>query len=148
MFMSLYAQNDTDSIQKVKVSMGYRYEQSGHILTMREIEYIMKDNHEATLYLKNAKTLNAFYNIISFAGGAMIGYPIGYGSSTGYYNWTVFAIGCGLVIISIPISISTHNKLKMAVDTYNKKNKSTGSIDKFDMRFGITQNGIGLTMRL
>jgi hypothetical protein len=112
------------------------------------MEFIMNGNKAATIYLKKAKTLNIFSSIVSGCGGGMIGYPIGYGISTGFYNMTMIAVGCGLVIIAIPISIACKNKLKMAVDTYNSKFDRTGSIDKLDMRFGFTQNGIGLTMTL
>lgn len=60
---------------------------------------------------------------------------------------TMIAVGCGLVLIAIPISIACKNKLKMAVDTYNEF-KPTGSIDQVEMQLGFTQNGIGLALTL
>lgn len=148
LFISASGQNHTDSIQVVKVSNGTRFEQSGRILKLQDMEFIMNGNKAATIYLKKAKALNIFSSIVSGCGGGMIGYPIGYGISTGYYNMTMIAVGCGLVIIAIPISIACNNKLKMAVDTYNDKFRPIGSIDKLDMRLGFTQNGIGLTLTL
>jgi len=149
LFFTATGQNYTDSIQEVKVSSGMRYEQSGHILKLRDLEYIMNDNQASTKYLGEAKTLNVFSNIISGSGGALIGYSIGYGLSSRYYfNMTMIFVGCGLVIISIPFSMACNNKMKMAVENYNRTFKSTGSVDRYGLKLGFTQNGIGLTFTL
>ena len=148
LFFSATGQNQTDSIHVVKVFSGIRYEQSGRILKFQDLEFIMNHDKAAYNYLKKSKSLYVFSSIISGCGGGLIGYPIGYGISTGYYNLSLIVVGCGLVIVSIPISIACDNKIRTAVDTYNSKFNRTGSIDKLDMRFGFTQNGIGLTITL
>jgi len=148
LFFSASGQNYTDSIQAVKGFSGTQYTQSGKVLKIQDLEFILNQNKTATIYLKKTKTLNVLSNIVSGCGGGLIGYQIGHGISTGYFNKTIIAVGCGLIIISIPISIAHKNNLKIAVDAYNATLKSTGSINKLDMRLGFTQNGIGLTLTL
>ncbi|MDO9154849.1 MAG: hypothetical protein Q7U47_14275 [Paludibacter sp.] len=148
LFLSVSGQNHTDSIQVVKAINITQYRQSGEILNFKDFEIIFRMNQTSTNYLKSAKTLNMFSNIISSSGGFLIGYPIGYGIKTGHYNMTLVAVGCGLAIISIPISMASKNKLKMAVDNYNSRLNSNGSIDNYDLKLGFTQTGIGLTLTL
>jgi hypothetical protein len=148
LFFSASCQNHTDSIQLVKVSSSFRYEQSRRILELQDMEFIMNENKDATTYLRKAKALNLFTGVLSGLGGAMIGYPIGHGIINGDFNMVMIAVGCGLVIVSIPIAIASRNKLKLAIDTYNSNYKPTGSVNKIDVQFAFTQSGIGLTLTL
>jgi len=148
LFITASGQNQTDSIQIVKNSSSIRFIQSGRILQLQDMEFIMRENKMATIYLKKAKALNTFSSIVSGIGGAFIGYPIGYGISTGNFNLSLITVGCGLVIVAIPISIACKNKLKMAVNAYNVQYNQTGNLDKLDIQLGFSQNGIGLTLTL
>lgn len=146
--ISSFGQKKSELIEVYKVFGGYQYEESGYILNLQDIEDIVQENKRSLYYLKEAKKLNIFSRIISASGGALIGYAIGSKVTTDEYNKTIISMGCGLIIIAIPITIATNNKIKLAVDSYNSKLKSTGSIDKIDMKIGFTQNGIGLTIQL
>lgn len=148
LFHNAFGQKKSEEIEVFKVFGGYQYEESGYILNLQDIEDIVKDNKVALHYVKKAQTLNIFTRIFSISGGALIGYAIGSKVNTEVYDKTMISMGCGLIIIAIPISIAFNDKVKLAVDTYNSKLKSTGSSDKLDMKIGFTQNGIGLTIQL
>lgn len=60
LFLSVSGQNHTDSIQVIKVTSGIRYEQSGRILKLQDLEFIMNGNKDATIYLRKAKKLSVF----------------------------------------------------------------------------------------
>jgi len=146
--LSALGQIRTDTITMVNSRGGVSYMQSGHMLSLKEISSVVKSDREAYRYLKSAKTLNGFSNAFSYTGGVLIGYPIGYGISTGYFNLNLMAMGCGFVLMAIPVSIAAKHKLKLSIDTYNKKRVGYGSVSEVDLQFGITQNGVGLILTL
>lgn len=148
LFVSVRGQNHTDSIQRIKGFGGYRYEQSGRALNLSDIEFVVNRNSVASLLIRKANSLQLTSNIIQYSGGFLIGYSIGYGISKKYFNYSLIAVGCGLVLISIPITIASNNKLKIAVDTYNRGRSSTSQINTYDLKLGFNQNGIGLTLTL
>jgi len=107
----------------------------------------MKGNAEAISYLNKAKTSNALSILPGVGGGFCVAYPIAKAFSGQKANWTQFALGCGLIAVYIPIVISTNKNVKMAVDAYNKNNVISGNAEnKYDIRFGLSQNGMGLTI--
>lgn len=143
-----FGQNMTDTITKVNYRGSVSYMQSGRMLNLKEISYVLKSDCEAYRYLKSAKTMNGFSNAFSYTGGFLIGYPIGYGIKTGYFNLNFMAMGCGFVLMAIPISIAAKHKLKLSIDTYNKKRVGYGSVSEVELQFGSTQNGVGLILTL
>ena len=57
--------------------------------------------------------------ILSYAGGFMIGWPIGTAIGGGKPAWALAGIGGGLVAVAIPLSISSNKKMETAVRQYN-----------------------------
>ena len=107
----------------------------------------MKGNVEATNYINKAKTSNVLALFPGIGGGFCVAYPIAQALGGQKANWTQFAIGCGLIAIYIPIVISTNKNVKKAVDAYNKnKVISNNAGNNYDLRLGISQNGLGLTV--
>ena len=146
--LSVFSQSNNDSIQRVKSAGGYQYEQFGHTLTLENMTDVMKSNPLATKYIKSAKGSIGIATVLGYGGGFLIGYPIGTAIAGGKANWTMAIIGCGLVIITIPIVSSANKNIKMAVDTFNKDKKVTSNIHSdYDLKLGFTQNGLGLIVR-
>jgi hypothetical protein len=147
--LSVFSQSGrNDSIKKVNLGISHYYEQNGHTLTYGKMTTLMKGNVEATNYLNKAKTLNALSIIPGVGGGFCVAYPIAKALSGQQANWTQFAIGCGLIAVYIPIVISTNKNVKKAVDSYNKnKVVSDNTGNNYDLRLGLSQNGLGLTLR-
>jgi len=145
--LSVFCQSNNDSIKKVNRGISHYYVQNGHVLTYGKMSTLMKGNVEATSYLNKAKTLNAVSILPGVGGGFCVAYPLAKALNGQKANWTQFAIGCGLIAVYIPIVISTNKNVKMAVDAYNKKNVISGNAEnKYDLRLGFNQNGLGLTI--
>jgi len=125
---------------------GNKYTLNNEVLTLTKMEVIMQDNTVAMEYLKSAKGSSGFANVLAYAGGFMIGYPLGTALGGGKPNWTLAAIGCGLIVIDIPIVSSANKKLRKAVNAYNQTG-TLSRVEKYYFKLGINQNGMGLALR-
>jgi len=141
------AQTSGDSIAMKKVFGGYQYLQNGKILTLPQLENLMKTNAEASKIFKSVKTTNVFLSILSYSGGFCVGYPIGQAIGGGDPIWEMAAVGAGLIIIAIPIANGLTKKMNKAVDVYNGGIRSTSFWDDKELKLQITGNGVGLALR-
>lgn len=143
--VNLSGQASSDSIQ-VKKRLGPVFQQNGRNLTPRQLMNIMKINPDAYAEMKTANSNYVASMFFQLPGGFLIGYPLGTAIAGGDPNWTLAAIGAGLVVISIPL-ISGYNKhANQAVNIYNKgliSNSKTIS----QMSLGLTANGIGFKVK-
>jgi hypothetical protein len=141
-FFNLYGQNQPDSIT-VKNRLGPVFQQNGKNLTPGKLLTITKSNQEAYSEMKIANNNYLASMVFQLPGGFLIGYPIGAALAGGDPNWTLAAIGAGLVVVSIPF-ISAYNKhAKNAVSIFNKGLKYSSMV-RPDFKLGITYNGIGI----
>ncbi len=138
---------NAQKIKMEKVFGGYKYSQNGNQMTMKDLVKTMKPNKQAFDLIKKAQSNNTIASIIGFAGGGLIGWPIGTAIGGGDANWTLAGIGAGLVAIGIPISSNANKKAKQAIELYNSSLDST-SFYKFKPEFKVIANGngIGLSM--
>ena len=140
----LSAQNQTDSIQVTK-KMGTVFTQNGQRLTPRQLMEITEVNPDAYKIMKLAKTNYDTGLVFGFLGGAFVGYPLGTSLGGGDPNWTLAAVGAGLIAISIPLSSAYTKHTKTAVSIYNngliKSTKEAPKLNLFS-----SSNGIGLRL--
>lgn len=141
-----FAQTQKDSITIKKVFGGYQYYQGEQILNMSQLVDKMKPNEQAYEQIKSAQSTYTMAMIFSYAGGFMIGWPLGTAIAGGKPNWEIAGIGAGLVVIAIPFSQSFNKKAKQAVDKYNSGLHTSSFWDKHDLKFSVTGNGFGLTL--
>jgi len=134
-------------IEMKKVFGGYKFMQNGENLTMSNLVKTMESNQKAFELIKKAQSNNTIASIIGFAGGGLIGWPIGAAVGGGDANWTLAGIGAGLIAVGIPISSSANRKAKQAVELYNSSLNST-SFYEFKPEFKVitNTNGIGFSM--
>ncbi|QDH80704.1 hypothetical protein FKX85_17315 [Echinicola soli] len=132
-------------IESHKVFGGYQYTQNGQHISFKHMTKAMESNPRAFDLIKKARTSNTFASIVGFAGGALIGWPIGAALGGGEPNWALAGIGAGLIVVTIPISSSANKKTHQAVDIYNSAFNS-GTSFKPELNFITNQNGIGLAM--
>lgn len=137
----LNAQNQSDSIEVTK-KMGTVFRQHGKILTVRQLQEITRSNSKAYNEMKIANSNATGSFIFGFAGGALIGWPIGSAIGGGKPNWALAGIGAGLVVLSIPFSVGYTKHAKSAVRIYNAGLKPI-ALNKFELIMGLTSNGIG-----
>ena len=143
-----FGQTETDSISVKKVFGGYQFYQGENRLNVKQLVNTMKPNEDAYTQIKSAQSSYTMASIVSFAGGFMIGWQLGAAVGGGDPNWAMAGIGAGLIVVTIPISQKFNKQAKQAVETYNQGLQQTSSFwDKSELRFSMTGNGLGLTLR-
>lgn len=140
-------QTVNDSISAKKVFGGYQFSQGGKRLKVNQLVNAMKPNEQAYNKIKSAKSTYTLATIIGGAGGFMVGYTIGTAIGGGDPNWVMAEIGAGLIVVSIPITLSYNKKAKEAVDTFNDGFKTSSYWNKSELKMTLTGNGIGFTLR-
>ena len=141
----IFAQSQTDSIQ-IKKSLGTIFIQNGKKLTPKQLLEITKVNQEAYKEMKVAKSNHDIGSVFGFAGGFLVGWPLGTAIAGGEPNWALAGIGAGLIVMSIPFSSSYAKHAKNAVGIYNNGLNQTG-LRKVNFDLGLTCYGIGVKMR-
>ena len=142
-----FGQTSSDSITMKKVFGGYQFYHADKRLNMSKLVKIMQPNEQAYKEIKAAQSTYTIAAIIGGAGGFMVGWPIGTALGGGEANWTMAGIGAGLIVVSIPISQKFNKQAKRSVDTFNGGLKTSSFWDKNELRFSMTENGVGLTLR-
>ena len=138
----LYGQNISDTIE-TKNALGVIFLQNGKKLTPRSLLEISSSNAESYQEMKIAKSNYDVGTVFGFAGGFMVGWPLGTAIGGGEPNWTLAAVGVGLIVISIPFSTAYSRHARKAVEIYNNGLKQSG-LNAVEFRLGLTCNGIGL----
>lgn len=137
-----------DTIEIIKKSMGYQYKYRGEMLTLSQLGTILQKNKSTAELYKSAKSNTGILNVLGFAGGFCIGYGLGpllYGRQP---NLALAGIGCGFMVVSLPIVSSSENKLKKAVDIYNSNIPlSLHAPFQYEMKLAMIPNGIGVTIQ-
>lgn len=142
----IFGQTASDSITMKKVFGGYQFYQGERLLKMSELTSTMVLNNEAYKQIKSAQSTYTMATIFSYAGGFLVGWPLGTAIGGGEPNWTLAAIGAGLIVVTIPITQSFNKKAKQAVDTYNGGLQTSSFWDRNELNLSLTGNGIGLTL--
>ncbi|MFD2564723.1 hypothetical protein [Aquimarina rubra] len=139
--------SNAQKIEVKKAKKGYQYFQNGNEMTNETLFKVLESNSESLKMIKRAKSNATFSTILAGAGGGLIGWPLGTALGGGDANWTLAGVGAGLIVIAIPISLSTRKNINKAVESYNSSLNST-SYNAFKPKFGIfaNGNGIGLSM--
>lgn len=144
---SVYAQNQDEISINYSSWSGVSFSQNGISYTFKEAIPLMQSNQEAYQLLKSAKSSSDFANVLGAAGGFMVGWPIGTAIGGGDPNWTLAAVGAGLIAISIPISGGAKKKAQSAVDKYNSSlNTISYNNYKPQLEFASMQTGIGFRL--
>ncbi len=142
-----FGQTVTDSITMEKVFGGYQFYQGYKRLNMNQLVSTMKPNEQAYKQIKSAQSTYTVAMIFCYAGGFMVGWPIGTAIGGGEPNWAMAGIGAGLIVVAIPIGHSFNKKAKQAVDTYNGRLQSISFRDTSELKLSMTGNGVGLILR-
>lgn len=139
-----YGQHASDTIE-IKKSLGTVFRQNGKNLNTRQLLNITQSNTEAYKEMKIAKSNYDIGTAFGFAGGFLVGWPLGTAIAGGEPNWTLAGIGAGLIAVSIPFTAAYTKRAKNAVHLYNNGIKSTG-MNNVDLKIGLTYNGIGIKL--
>ncbi|NDP21228.1 MAG: DUF4156 domain-containing protein [Paludibacter sp.] len=136
-----------DTIQLMKLNGVTKYMYKGENLTMDRLSFIVQKNAKSLEYLNKAKSTSGLLNVMGFVGGALIGYPLGTLLGGGNPNWTLAAVGCGVLVVAIPIASTANNNVKKSIDTFNRLTPIAQNDLYYDIRFGIIQSGLGFSIK-
>jgi hypothetical protein len=145
-FSNVFGQTENDSITMKKVFGGYQFYQGEQRLNMNQLVNTMKANEQAYKQIKSAQSTYTMAMIFSYAGGFMVGWPLGTAIGGGEPNWAIAGVGAGLLVIAIPVSQSFNKKAKQAVGTFNGGLQTSSFWDKNELKLTMTGSGIGLTL--
>jgi len=120
--------------------------QDGVRLQPFKVKMVMEDNHEALYAYKNGQTLGMIGIILSGGGGALIGINLGIAMADGFPEPALWIVGGSSIAAGLVLAFIGDSKIKNSVSIYNSKLKSYAEVP-YQINFGFTQTGVGLTMR-
>lgn len=139
------AQETANTIVVEKTPVGFRYSQDGQYLSLPQLAKALESNQEAHSLIKSAQTSNTFATVIGGLGGFALGWSVGTYIGTGEMLLPVLVTGIGLIVVSIPFTLCSNWKTKRAVNIFNSQVQTPST--SADVRFTLSGNGFGLTLR-
>jgi len=133
-------------INSEKVFGGYRFTQEGTPLTMKQMVTIMEPNADAGPLMAKARNQYVWTSVLGGAGGFFIGYPLGTALGGGDPNWTLAAVGAGIIAVAIPIGSAANRNAKQAVDLYNQSQELDPVLPKPKMEIISTGTRAGIRL--
>ncbi|MGV3560525.1 hypothetical protein [Larkinella arboricola] len=137
----------SDTIRIVKNSSGYHFYRKRKELKINQLQTLLKTNDQAYKYIKSAKSSGTLATTFAYAGGFLIGWPLGTLMGGGKPNWALAGVGAGLASISIPFSQSATKKAKKAVREYNSAINANSPISFKEFKVGVSANSVGLVFK-
>jgi len=134
----------SDTIQIRKRGGGYQFYMDEKKLNSRELKQALKPSERASRELRSAKFSAAMASVFGYAGGFMVGWPLGTAIAGGKPMWALAGAGAGLIAVSIPFSLSANKKMRRAVHTYNNGSSPAAFRNRGALHFKTTGNGAGL----
>ncbi|MFM8740650.1 MAG: hypothetical protein ACKOC0_10640 [Cytophagales bacterium] len=119
---------------------GYKFQEGGQAISKQQAMRLLESNPEAIELFKQGNSNLVPAGILGFAGGFMIGWPIG--QSLGGKNdpqWGLAVGGLALVLVGGVLEKSFQKKAKQAFDLYNKRALSSS------LRLKATASGFAVT---
>lgn len=139
------AQNVSDTIQ-IEKRHGTVFIQNSTPLSPAKLTQLARPYPMAHSEMKKAQANLFAGTFFSYLGGFMIGYPIGTAIGGGEPVWAMAAVGAGCIVIAIPFSSGYTRHAKNAVQIINGELKQD-AVSQIELKFGATQNGLGLTLK-
>lgn len=121
---------------------GVRFETDTTTLGLNQVLDIVRENPEAYAELKRARLNYNMAGVLGFAGGILIGFPIGTAIAGGNPEWGLAAGGAALILSSIPFTRAFRSRTVNALDIYNSKYTA---VIKPELQF--YGNGVKLILR-
>jgi outer membrane lipoprotein SlyB len=130
-----------------KVFGGYKYTYNDELISIGDLANIIESNTEAFEIMKKGRTNRSLSGVLGFVGGGLVGWPIGNSIGGGNPNWTLAAVGAGIIVVAIPIASRANKNINQAVELYNASVDSKASNwMKPEFSLIANSNGFGLSM--
>lgn len=111
-------------IKVYKTFGGVRFEMDTVTLGLNQVLEIVKENPQAYGELKRAKINYNAAGVFGFAGGILVGFPVGTAIAGGSPEWGLAAGGAVLLLASIPLTNAFRGHTMESLDLYNSKFKT------------------------
>lgn len=89
-------------------------------LKPKQVLTVMQIDEEAHAVFKKAKANYDAASVLGFAGGFLIGWPIGTALSGGEPEWGLAAGGAAITLLSVPLTLAFNKHAERAVSIYNR----------------------------
>ena len=148
LFISLgtAAQSLSDTISVKRTFGGVKFERFGTALSPQQVQKMMQPVPAAFEEMKAARANNTAANIIGGAGGFLVGFTLGSALAGDEVNWTMAAIGGGLVAVSIPFSIKFRQRSTKAVRLYNSGVLQQQGMAPGQLKLGLSPSSLRLRL--
>ncbi|MBZ9652243.1 hypothetical protein [Psychroflexus montanilacus] len=137
--------------QDISVSQnfwGYEFKQGDQELSWSELLEETEVYPESYDLIKRAQSQNTLSSIFGFAGGALVGIPIGQTISSADPNWVLAIVGGALITVAVPLTSSSKRNLEDGVSRYNSSTKTSLRKEiQPEVSLIGNANGLGITLR-
>lgn len=123
---------------------GLRFERDSLILSPKQVQYILEVNPAALAEFKKARKNSGVASVLGFAGGLLIGIPVGTALVGGNPEWGLAAGGAALIVVGIPFNRAFQRHAQNAVDIYNQQ-KTSRLLERTELFWAGT--GLGVRLR-
>lgn len=136
-----------DTIEIFKKGLGNTFTYKGEDLSLSQIKNLLRENPNSYALYQSAKGTSDFANLIAYIGGFCLGYGLGTAIREPEIGLKLAGVGCGILVVALPIVKSAENKLKKAVIVYNADTKENAYIPPYKLQLAATTNGVGLVIK-
>jgi len=130
-------------INMVRTFGGAWFEKDSTALSQRQVMEIMYMNSDAYREFRTAKHYYTAAGITGFAGGVLLCLPLINTIGGGTPQWGIAAGGAGLLLCTIPLTLTFKNRAQHAVDVYNEQTKTS----RIKTRFYFQGNRAGMVIQ-
>lgn len=116
-------------------------------LNMDKLFVLMRPDKETFELIESARDCKFYSRVLGGLGGFPVGFAIGYFLPTNDFKWPIFAVGAGLIAISIPLHFRYLKQTQRAVLSYNSKlDKTYFQKEKLELSLANSIYGLGLRL--
>ena len=118
--------------------------QNGVKIKPEQVRGVMSGNSEALQQYKSGRSLSVAGQVVTYPCAFLLGFDLGTRLGGGEGNGAVLGIGAAGTIVGLIMAFSGEKKIKNSVQLYNSQSNNSVS---YQINFGFTQTGVGLSMR-
>lgn len=124
---------------------GVRFERDSMVISPRQVQSILWEDELASEIFRKGRANSSVSAVLGFAGGVLIGIPVGTAIIGGDPEWGFALGGAGLIGLSIPFNRVFQRKAQEALDIHNQKKSSRRS---FSPELYWSGSQVGLRLKI
>jgi hypothetical protein len=143
---AIMATAQAQDILMYKTFGGVRFERDSLVISPRQVQSILWENAIASEKFRKARLNSSVSAVLGFAGGVLIGIPVGTAIiGGGDPEWGFALGGAALIGVSIPFNRAFKRNAQDALDIHNQKK---GARRNFDPEFYWSGTQLGLRLKI